>query len=119
MPLGTGDPAALEDERCSGRADRIHRRLDDRLEGLFEVERLGDSLGDPCERLELPDATLRLGVELRMDDRLCDLRRDGEQELDLRVRELARAERAHVERARELLPRKDGDWEERRVLVLV
>ena len=63
--------------------DRVHRRLDDRLERLLQVERLRDGLGDPRERLELGDAPLGLGVELRVDDRLRDLARDRLQQLDL------------------------------------
>jgi hypothetical protein len=39
------------------------------------------------------DAPLGLGVELRVLDRLRDLRRDREQQLDLVLRELARVRR--------------------------
>src|SRR5579859_4426944 len=35
------DPAVFEDERRTARLHGIHRRLDDRLERLLEVERLG------------------------------------------------------------------------------
>src|SRR5947209_7699450 len=101
------DAAVLEDERGAGRLDGVHRRLDDRLERLFEVERLGDRLGDLRERLELGDAALRVGVELRVDDRLRDLARDRLEQLDLVLPELARLARADVERPRELVACQD------------
>ena len=117
-PLGPGDLPVLEDEGSAGRMQRLHRRAHDRLERLLEVERLGDRLGDARERLELDDAPLRRGVELRVLDRLRDLRGDGDEEVDLRVRERARRPRPHVERSLQLVPREDGDGEDRLVLVL-
>src|SRR5262249_62039905 len=54
--FGPRDLAVLEDERGPRRTDRVHRRLDDRLQRLLEVERLGYRLRDPRERLELADA---------------------------------------------------------------
>ena len=89
-PLRPGDAAVLEHERRAGRVDGVHRRLHDRLERLLEVERLRDRLGDPRERLELAHAALRVRVELRVLDRLRDLRRDRHQQLDLVVVEDAR-----------------------------
>ena len=53
-----------------------------------------------------------------MLDRLRDLRRDREQQLDLAARELARLARADVERALELLAREDRHREDRLELVL-
>ena len=58
-PLGPRDRAVLEHERRPGRVDRVHRRLDDLLERLLEVERVGDGLRDARERLELGHAPLR------------------------------------------------------------
>ena len=75
--------AVLQNERSARRLDRVHRRLHDRLERLLEVERLGNRLGDLRERLELKDTALRVGVELRVDDRLRDLARDRLEQLDL------------------------------------
>ena len=113
------DRAVLEHERGARRRERVHRRLDDRLERLLEVERLGDRLGDPRQRLELVDAALGLLVELRVLDRLRDLRRDREQQVDLVVAEVARLPRADVERALEpLAAGEDRDGEDRLVLVL-
>ena len=117
-PSGQAIFAVLEHERGPGRATRVHRRLHDRLERLLEVERLGDRLGDPRQRLELLDAPLRLRVELRVLDRLRDLRRDREQQVDLGLGELARLARADVERALELLAGEDRHGEDRLVLVL-
>ena len=117
--LGPRDVAVVEHERRAGRVQRVHRRLDDRLERLLEVERLGDRLGDARERLELVHAPLRLGVELRVLDRLRDLRRDREQQLDLVLGERARLAGAHVERALErAVARQDRHGEDRLVLVL-
>ena len=116
--LGPRDIAVLEHERGSGRADRVHRRLDDRLQRLLEVERFRDRLRDPRERLELADAATRLAIELRVLDRLRHLRGDREQEVDLGRRERPRRPGANVERAGELLPGQDGDGEDRLVLVL-
>ena len=117
--LGPGDRPVLEHERGARRRERVHRRLDDRLERLLEVQRLRDGLGDPRERLELVHPPLRLGVELRVLDRLRDLRRDREQQLDLVVRELARLAGADVQRALEpLAAREDRHGEDRLVLVL-
>ena len=74
---------------------------------------------DARERLQLVHAPLRLGVELRVLDRLRDLRRDREQQLDLVLRERARLARAHVERALErAVARQDRHREDRLVLVL-
>ena len=116
--LGPGDLPVLEHERRAGRADRRHRRLHDRLERLLEVERLRDRLRDPRERLELVDAPLRVGVELRVLDRLRDLRRDRDEQVDLRLGVLPRRARADVERALELLARQDRHRQDRLVLVL-
>src|SRR5687767_345755 len=44
--LGPRDGAVLENECGARRADRVDRRLDDRLERFLEVERLGDRFGD-------------------------------------------------------------------------
>ena len=114
--LGPRDPPVLEHERGAGRLHRVHRRLDDRLERLLEVERLRDRLRDPRERLELGHAPLRLGVELRVDDRLRDLVGDRLQQLDLVRPVLARLAGADVERTRQLLAREDRDGEDRLVL---
>jgi len=46
------------------------------LERLFEIERLGNRLGDLRERLQLGDPALGLCVELGVLDRLGDLVRD-------------------------------------------
>ena len=43
----------------------------------------GHGLGDPRQRLELVHAVLRLRVELRVLDRLRDLRRDRDEQVDL------------------------------------
>ena len=101
-----------------GRADRLHRRLHDRLERLLEVERLRDRLRDPRERLELRDPRLRIGIELRVLDRLRDLGGDRDEQVDLGLRELARLDRPDVQRAGELRPREDRHGEDRLVLVL-
>ena len=100
--VGPGDLAVVEHERRAGRAERIYRRAYDRRERLLEVKRVGDRLGDARERLELVDAALRGRVQARVLDRLRHLSRDREQEIDLRLRELARFDRAHVESALEL-----------------
>ena len=118
-PLRPRDLPVLEHERRAGRRDRVHRRLDDRLERLLEVERLRDRLRDPCQRLELPDATLRLGVQLRVLDRLRDLMRDRLEQLHLVLREPARQERTHVQRAGEPLLRGDRHRQDRLVHLLV
>ena len=117
-PLGPGDPAVVEHERGAGRRERVDGGLDDRLERLLEVERLGDRLGDARQRLELVHAALRRLVELRVLDRLRDLRRDRDQQVDLRLGERPRLPRAHVERALELVARQDRHGEDRLVLVL-
>ena len=118
-PLRPGDLAVLQHERRPGRADRVHRRLHDRLQRLLEVERLGDRLGDLRERLELADPALRLRIELRMLDRLGDLGGDREQQVHLGRGELPRGARAHVERALELVAASDHRHrEDRLVLVL-
>ena len=59
--------------RRRSRRHRGDRRLHDRLERLLQVERLGDGLRDLRERLELVHPPLRVGVELRVLDRLRDL----------------------------------------------
>ena len=92
--------------------------VDDRLEGLLEIERLGDGLGDLRQRFQLGDAALRLRVQLRVLDRLCDLRRDGDGELDLVRAEFTRLDRPHVQRAGEPLARDDRHGEDRLVLIL-
>ena len=113
------DLPVLEHERRTGRVQRLHRRLHDRLERLLEVEGLRDGLRDARERLELGDAPLRALVELRVLDRLRDLRRDRDEELDLGVGERPRLARADVERALELVGAgHDRDGEDRLVLVL-
>ena len=120
-PARPSGHATLPSSRTSaapGRAERLHGRLDDRLERLLEVERVRHGLGDPRQRLELDHAPLGRLVEPGVLDRLADLRGDGEQEVDLGGRELARAARAHVERPLELLAREDRDGEDRLVLVL-
>ena len=91
---------------------------DDRLERLLEVERLRDRLGDPRERLELVDPAPRLRVELRVLDRLPDLRGDRREQRDLCVGERPRLARADVERALEHVAGEDRDREDRLVLVL-
>ena len=115
--LRPGDLPVLEHEGGTCRAQRLHRGLHDGLERLLEVERLGDRLGDPRERLELGDAALGALVEACVLDRLCHLRRDRDEEVHLRVGEGTRLARPHVERAFELLPREDGHGEDRLVLV--
>jgi hypothetical protein len=117
-PFRPGDLAVLQHERSAGRADRLHRRLDDRLERLLEVERLGHRLRNASERLELGDPSLRVRVELRVLDRLRDLPRDRREQVDLGLRELPRRERPHVEGAGELVSREDRHGEDRLVLVL-
>ena len=100
------------------RVQRLHRRLHDRLERLLEVQGLRDRLGDPRERLQLRDPPLGARVELRVLDRLRNLRRRSRPELDLGLRKLARLAGADVERAFELVPREDRHREDRLVLVL-
>ena len=117
--LRPGDLAVLEDERRPRRRDRVHRRLDDRLQRLLEVEGLRHRLGDPRQRLQLLDPALRVGVELRVLDRLRDLGRDRQQEVDLGLRELALLARADVQRPLQLLAREDRHGEDRLVLLLV
>ena len=68
--LGPGDRARPRGRSRRPCVERLHRRLHDRLERLLEVERLRDRLGDPRERLQLLDPPPRLGVELRVLDRL-------------------------------------------------
>ena len=116
--FGPGDVAVLEDECRARRADSVHRRLHDRLERLLEVERVRDRLRDLRERLELGDPGLRVCVELRVLDRLRDLGRDRDEQVDLGVRELPRLFRAHVQGAGQLLAGQDGDGQDRFVLVL-
>ena len=116
--FGPCDPSVLEHERRARRVHRVHRRLHDRLERLLEVERLGDGLRDPRERLELRHAALGIGVQLRVHDRLRHLRGDRDEQVDLGRRELARRPRPDVQGARELLAREDRDGEDRLVLVL-
>ena len=57
-------------------------------------------------------------VQLRVLNRLRDLVRDRDEQLDLVLGELARRERAHVQRAGELVARKDRHGENRFVVVL-
>ncbi len=108
----------VEHDRRSGRVERGDRRLHDRLERLLEVERLGDRFGDRRERLELPHARLGGLVELRVLDRLRNLRRDCLEERLLAVGELPRLPRADVEGALELVLREDRDGEDRLVVLL-
>ena len=62
---------------------------------------------------------LRLRVQLRMLDRLRDLRRDRDEEVDLALRERPRSQRAHVQRALQpAVARDDRHGEDRLVLVL-
>ena len=89
--LGPRDLAVLEHERGAGRPHRGDRRLHDRLERLLQIQRLGDGLRDLRERLELVHPPLRVGVELRVLDRLRDLRRDRDEQVDLGLGVLARA----------------------------
>ena len=98
------DLAVLEHERGAGRVDGRDRRLHDRLERLLQVERLGDGLRDLRQRLELVHAPLRVGVQARVLDRLGDLGRDRDEQVDLGLAVLARLARADVERAFELRP---------------
>ena len=62
--LGPRDVPVLEDEGGTGRADRVHRRLDDRLERLLQVEGFGHRLGDARQCLQLADPALRLAQSL-------------------------------------------------------
>ena len=117
-PLRPGDPAVVEHERGARGVDGGDRRLHDRLERLLEVEGLGDGLGDARERLELVHAPLRLRVELGVRDRLRHLRGDRCEQVDLRLRPLARRPRPHVQRPLERVPRQDRHGEDRLVLVL-
>jgi hypothetical protein len=117
-PLGPSDRAVLEDESGARRPDGVDRRLDDRLERLLQVQRLGNGLRDGRKRLQLRDAPLRVLVQLGVFDRLRHLARDRHQEVDLRRRELARLLRAHVERALEPLLGQDRDGEDRLVVLL-
>src|SRR5919201_1087005 len=77
------DVAVLEHEGRTGRADRLHRRLHDGLERFLDVQRLRYGLGDPRQRLEFRDPPLRLRVQLRVHDRVSDLRGDRDQQVDL------------------------------------
>ena len=112
------DAAVLEHDRRAGRARRLDGRLHDRLQRLLDVERLGDRLRDPRERLQLEHATLRLRVELRVLDRLRHLARDRHQQVDLGLGERPRLARPHVECALELVAREDRHREDRGVVVL-
>ena len=116
--LGPRDLAVLEHERGAGRPHRGDRRLHDRLERLLQIQRLGDGLRDLRERLELVHPPLRVGVELRVLDRLRDLGGDRDEQVDLGLGVVAGGARAHVQRALHLLPRQDGHGEDRLVLVL-
>jgi hypothetical protein len=116
---GPRDPPVLEHECGAGGADGVHRRLDDLLERLLEVQRLRDGFADARERLELGDPTLRLRVELRVQQRLRDLVGDRLQQLDLGLVVRALLARADVERAGELLAaRQDRHREDRFVFLL-
>ena len=117
-PSGHAIGAVLEHERSSRRADGGHRRLDDRLERLLEVERLGDRFGDPRQSLELVHAALRLGVELGVLDRMRRLRGDRDEQVDLGLGVLARRARADVECPGERVPGQDRHGQDRLVLVL-
>ena len=113
------DLAVLQYECRTRRVQRLHRRLHDRLERLLEVEGLRHGLRDARERLELGDTPLGTLVELRVLDRLRDLRRDRDKQVDLVVRERAGSARPDVERALELVgTRHDRNGEDRLVLVL-
>ena len=116
--LGPDDVAVLQHERRAGRAQRVHRRRHDPLQRFLQVQRLRHRLGDSGQRLELPDPALRLGVELRVLDRLRHLTCDRRQQVDLRRREVPRPQRADVERAGELVAREDRHRQDRLVLVL-
>ncbi len=116
--LRPGDLPVLEHERRAGRMQRLHGRSHDRLERLLEIERLGDRFGDAGERLELGNPPLRALVQLGVLDCLRHLRRDGDEELDLGVREHARLPGADVERALELGARQNRHGENGLVLVL-
>ena len=116
--FGPGDLSVLQHERRPGRVKRLHRRLHDRLERLLEVERLRDRLRDARERLELRNAPLRALVELRVLDCLRNLRRDGDEELDLGVGERTRVARADVQRSFERVASENRHGEDGLVLVL-
>ena len=117
-PLGPRDASILEHERRPRRLERLDRRLDDLAERLLEVERLGDGLRDPRERLELAHPPLRVLVELGVLDRPRDLRGDRHEELDLGVGEGTRLAGTHVERALERVTGENRHGEDRLVLVL-
>ena len=112
-PLRPRDLTVVEHERRPRRAEGVHRRAHDRRQRLLEVERVRDGLGDARERLELDDAPLRRRIQPRVLDRLRHLSRDRLQQIDLAARELARVDRADVERALELVPREDRHGEDR------
>ena len=63
-------------------------------------------------------ATLRLGVELGVLDRMRGLRGDRDEQVDLGLGVLARRARADVERSGERVPRQDRHGQDRLVLVL-
>ena len=88
-PLRPRDLPVLEHERRSRRVERVHRRAHDRGERLLEVEGLGNRLGDTRQGLELDDPALGRRVEPCVLDRLRDLSRDRDQQLDLGTGELA------------------------------
>ena len=117
--LGPRDLPVLEHERRARGVQGLHRRLHDRLERLLEVQGLRDGLRDPGERLQLCDAPLSALVELRVLDRLRDLGRDRDEELDLGLGERAWLARTDVERALQLVGASDDrHGEDRLVLVL-
>jgi hypothetical protein len=108
------DLPVLEDECGPRGADGVDGRGHDRLERLLQVERLGNGLGDTRKRLELGNASLSLAVELGVLDRLRDLVGDRDEEFDLVLCELARRDRADVERAGKLLAGEDRNGARRR-----
>src|SRR5207253_7250444 len=92
--------------------------LDDRLERLLEVERLGNRLRDPSKRFELAYAALGVRIQLGVLDRLRDLCGDRNEELDLGVREFPGPARADIQCTRQLLARENRYCQDRLVLVL-
>jgi hypothetical protein len=117
-PVRPRDLAVLEDERRTGRVDRLHGGFHDCLERLLQIERFRHGFGDAGQRLEFRHTLLRVGVQLCVHDRLRDLRRDRDEEVDLVLRELARRERPDVQSACETLARENRHGENRLVLVL-
>ena len=117
-PFGPGDAAVLEHNRGPGRAERLDGGLHDRFERLLQIEALGDRLRDASERLELFDPAPSLSEQLRVLDRLPDLRGDRLEQTDLGVTERTRLARSDVQGALERVSSEDRDGEDRLVVVL-